>query len=150
MRLPLHADEELAGPVPEGMFTLRHVSHSVCRDTGMENRTLATTLSGCATRCLLVNRESGSRTCSHFGWIPRLRECFIYPSCTRRELYGEKVKLYEKSAPRPSQSTVSAPMAAQSPCALSDTAHLARAERTQMWSTCARRVRASAWSTSAR
>ena len=104
---PLQADEELAGPVPEGMFTLRHVSHSVCRGTGMENRTLATTLSGCATRCLLVNRESGSRTCSHFGWIPRLRECFIYSSCTRRELFGEKVKLYEKSASRPSQNTVS-------------------------------------------
>ena len=55
MRLPLHADEELAGPVPEGMFTLRHVSHSVCRDTGMENRTLATTLSGCATRWRILS-----------------------------------------------------------------------------------------------
>ena len=104
---PLQADEELAGPVPEGMFTLRHVSHSICKDVGMENRTLATTLSGCATRCLLVNRESGSRTCSHFGWIPRLRECFIYSSCTRRELFGEKVKLYEKGTPRPSHGTVS-------------------------------------------
>jgi len=96
-RFAVVEDEELAGPVPEGMFTLRHVSHSICKDMGMENRTLATTLSGCATRCLLVNRESGSRTCSHFGWIPRLRECFIYSSCTRRELFGEKVKLYEKN-----------------------------------------------------
>jgi hypothetical protein len=96
------ADEELVGPAPEGMFTLRHISHSVCKDLGMDNRTLATTLRGCATRCLLVNREAtASRTCSHFGWIPQRQECYIYPSCARRVPFDDKVKLYEKSAPRP-------------------------------------------------
>ena len=91
------------------MFTLRHVSHSVCRDTGMENRTIAKTLKACATRCLLVNREEGSfRTCTHFGWVAATKECAIYPSCKRRDPFGEKVKLYEKGAPLPRRVTARA------------------------------------------
>ena len=91
-------DEELVGPEPVGMFTLRHVSRSVCRDTGMDNHTLATTLKACAARCLLVNREmTGERTCKHFAWVPTLKQCSIYPSCKYRDPFSEKVKLYEKN-----------------------------------------------------